>query len=98
MAIGAGLTGITDLAAPKRLAVEHSERRGIGRVVILHRAGRRAHRVVARAALIERDFGSREGRDGEKKQAGHSGRAERGLESMPTTRADFVPAVVMDSG
>ena len=58
VAVGAGLAFAAGLAAPQRLAVEHRERRGIRRVVVLHRLRAGAHHVVAGAALVERNFGA----------------------------------------
>src|SRR5437762_6067686 len=57
VAIGAGLVGGTQLALPKRLAVEHPEHAGVGGILVLHRAGVRLHEVVAGATVGLRDFG-----------------------------------------
>ena len=83
MAIRAGLVPPrAGLALPQRFAVQHRQGCGIAGVVVLHRLGGGAHVVVAGAALVERDFGGGDARQQNKRKAGHSGRAQRGLESM----------------
>src|SRR5215472_4523802 len=62
VAIGAGFVGAARLGVPERLAVEHPERRRIGRVVVLHGLAVAAEVFVAGAALVERDLGGEEGR------------------------------------
>src|SRR5205085_7113184 len=61
VAVRTRLVGFADFAFPQRLAVEHRERCRVGGVVVLHRFGGGRHLLVARAALVERDFGEREG-------------------------------------
>jgi hypothetical protein len=46
------------LALPQGFAVEHRERRGVRRIVVLHRLAGGTHLVIAGAALVERDFGA----------------------------------------
>src|SRR5262245_497750 len=51
VAAGARLSRRARLAVPQLLAVEQRQHRGVGGVVVLHRAGFRAHELVSGAAL-----------------------------------------------
>src|SRR5947209_7886728 len=98
MTIGAGLTRRPGFRRPHRLAVEHRERGGIRRIVVLHRLGVAAHQLIAGAALALGLGMNRNGEQCAEHEAGHSGHTDREPESIATISMASTPLVAMGCG
>src|ERR1700722_5280875 len=77
VAIGAGLAGGACLAPPQRLAVEHPQHAGIGRIVLLHRSRFRRHEAESASPLALRNLARRKRRGGRDQQYRGDYRANR---------------------